>query len=358
MMYDFTIIGGGIAGISAAARLAPMGKTLVLEAENVLAYHASGRSAALFEPFYGAHSVNDLSLAGENYFRNAHGGVLSKRGIMIIARKGEEAQLKTEAASFRMNHITVNAAVALIPILDSSILTQAAISNNAEDMDTDLLIQNFARDARANGTEIRTKTPVTAIKKTKNSWIISSGEYQVETKTVINAAGAWADEIAIIAGISPIGLTPYRRSMARIPAPNNLDVSKWPMLFGVGENWYAKPDAGQLLVSPADEDATIPHDAYAKELTLAEGIDRYSKVVTTKVTRMISNWAGLRTFAPDRTLVIGPDGMDASFIWCAGQGGYGFQTSAGASQLLADIVTGKSTELPQRTVDALSPSRF
>ena len=186
MMYDFTIIGGGIAGISAAARLAPMGKTHVLEAENVLAYHASGRSAALFEPFYGAHSVNDLSLAGENYFRNAHGGVLSKRGIMIIARKGEEAQLKTEAASFRMNHITVNAAVALIPILDSSVLTQAAISNNAEDMDTDLLIQNFARDARANGTEIRTKTPVTAIKKTKNSWIISSGEYQVETKTVIN----------------------------------------------------------------------------------------------------------------------------------------------------------------------------
>ena len=152
MMYDFTIIGGGIAGISAAARLAPIGKTLVLEAENVLAYHASGRSAALFEPFYGAHSVNDLSLAGENYFRNAHGGVLSKRGIMIIARKGEEAQLKTEAASFRMNHITVNAAVALIPILDSSVLTQAAISNNAEDMDTDLLIQNFARDARANGT--------------------------------------------------------------------------------------------------------------------------------------------------------------------------------------------------------------
>ncbi len=358
MMYDFTIIGGGIAGISAAARLAPKGKTLVLEAETALAYHASGRSAALFEPFYGAPSVNELSLAGENYFRNARGGVLSDRGIMIIARTGEEAQLKNEVASFRMNHITVNEAVALIPILDASVLTQAAISNNAEDIDTDLLIQNFAHDARANGTEIQTKAPVTAIKKTKNGWVISSGEYQVETKIVINAAGAWADEIATLAGISPIGLIPYRRSMARIPAPNNLDVSKWPMLFGVGENWYAKPDAGQLLVSPADEDATIPHDAYAKELTLAEGIDRYSQVVTTKVTRMISNWAGLRTFAPDRTLVIGPDGTDASFLWCAGQGGYGFQTSAGASQLLADIVSGKSTELPQRMVDALSPSRF
>jgi D-arginine dehydrogenase len=175
---------------------------------------------------------------------------------------------------------------------------------------------------------------------------------------IINAAGAWADEIAKLAGITPVGLTPFRRSMARIPAPNDLDVSKWPMLFGVGENWYAKPDAGQLLVSPADEDATTPHDAYADDLILAEGIDRYSQVVTTEVTRITANWAGLRTFAPDRTLVIGPDAADPTFFWSAGQGGYGFQTSPGASQLLADLVTGKPSELPQSTLDALNPRRF
>lgn len=358
MTYDFTIIGGGIAGISAAARLSPHGKTLVLESEPHLAYHASGRSAALFEPYYGAPSVNDLSLAGEDYFRTAHGGVLSKRGIMIVARAGEEAQLAKEAASFHMDHITVAEAAQIIPILDQSVLTEAALSYNAEDIDTDQLIQNFARDARQNGADIRTNAPVTAIEKTKTGWAINSGESRVETKTVINAAGAWADEIAILAGITPIGLTPYRRSMARIPAPNDLHVSSWPMLFGVGENWYAKPDAGQLLVSPADEDATTPHDAYAEDLTLAEGIDRYSQVVTTEVTRITANWAGLRTFAPDRTLVLGPEAKDSSFIWCAGQGGYGFQTAPGASQFVADLVTGNASALPKATQDALSPRRL
>lgn len=358
MTYDFTIIGGGIAGVSAAARLAPHGKTLLIEAEPHLAYHASGRSAALFEPYYGVPSVNDLSLAGEDYFRTAHGGVLSKRGIMIVARAGEEAQLQSEAAGFHMDAITVAEAAQIIPILDTSVLTQAAFSYNAEDIDTDLLIQNFARDARASGADIRMGAPVTAIEKTANGWAISAGEQQFETKTLINAAGAWADQIATLAGIAPVGLIPYRRSMARIPAPNGLDVSTWPMLFGVGETWYAKPDAGQLLVSPADEEATIPHDAYAEDLTLAEGIDRYSQVVTTEVTRITANWAGLRTFAPDRTLVIGPDAAEPSFVWCAGQGGYGFQTSPGASQLLADLVTDKPSALPQSTQNALSPKRF
>jgi glycine/D-amino acid oxidase-like deaminating enzyme len=358
MTYDFTIIGGGIAGVSAAARLAPLGKTLVLESEPALAYHASGRSAALFEPFYGAPSVNDLSLAGEDYFRTAHGGVLSKRGIMMVARPGEEADLATEAAGFHMDMITVPEAVDIIPILDSTKLSQAAVSYNAEDIDTDLLIQNFARDARAHGADIRTKATVTAISKTATGWVLTAGDTTLETKTLINAAGAWADEIAALAGIQPIGLTPYRRSMARIPAPNDLDVSTWPMLFGTGENWYAKPDAGQLLVSPADEDATTPHDAYADDLTLAEGIDRFSQVVTTEVTRVTANWAGLRTFAPDRTLVIGPDTADNSFFWLAGQGGYGFQTSPGASQLVADLISGRASELPQNTVEALSPQRF
>lgn len=358
MTYDFTIIGGGIAGISAAARLAPHGKTLVLETEPHLAYHASGRSAALFEPYYGAPSVNDLSLAGEDYFRTAHGGVLSKRGIMIVARADEEAQLKSEAANFHMDHISVAEAAELIPTLDQSVLTQAALSYNAEDIDTDLLIQNFARDARKHGAEIRTNAPVTAIDKTANGWSLSASEDRIDTKTIINAAGPWADEIAALAGLKPIGLTPYRRSMARVPAPNDHDLTDWPMLFGVGETWYAKPDAGQLLVSPADEDATTPHDAYADDMTLAMGIDRYSQVVTTEVTRITANWAGLRTFAPDRTLVIGADANDPTFFWSAGQGGYGMQTAPGASQLLADLVTGKTSELPTSTRAALSPKRF
>lgn len=358
MTYDFLIIGGGIAGVSAAARIAPLGSTRVLEAETALAYHASGRSAALFEPFYGAPSVNDLSLAGEDHFRTAHGGVLSKRGIMMVARAHEENDLKAEAASFHMDMISVADAAAIIPILDQSKLTQAALSYNAEDIDTDLLIQNFARDARAHGAEITTNAKVSAITKTSNGWAVTTNDTTLEAKTLVNAAGAWADEIAQMAGITPIGLTPFRRSMARIPAPNDLDVSGWPMLFGTGENWYAKPDAGQLLVSPADEDATTPHDAFADDLTLAEGIDRFSQVVTTEVTRITANWAGLRTFAPDRTLVIGPDVSDSSFFWSAGQGGYGFQTAPGASRLLADLIAQRASELPAATIAALAPKRF
>ena len=155
-----------------------------------------------------------------------------------------------------------------------------------------------------------------------------------------------------------MGLQPMRRSMARIPAPGGHDVSGWPMLFGVGENWYAKPDAGALIVSPADEHPMAAHDAFADDMVLAEGLARYQAMVTEPVTRLLSSWAGLRTFAPDRVLVIGPDPVEPSFIWLAGQGGYGFQTCAAASLLGADLVGGGGLQLEAGLVAALSPGRF
>jgi D-arginine dehydrogenase len=358
MTYDFLIIGGGIAGISAAARIAPLGKTLVLEAESALAYHASGRSAALFEEFYGAPSITDMNRAGKSYLESAHGGVLSERGILIVAEPGEESQLAAEAKSFHMDHISVPEALAIIPILDPAKITAAAHGNGAKDIDTDLLIQNFARDARAHGAEIRTSARVSKIEKTSQGWSITAGLETYTTKLLINAAGAWVDEIAALARIATIGFQPYRRSMARIPAPGGHDLSKWPMLFGINEAWYAKPDAGQLIISPAEEHPMPPHDAFADDLTLAEGIARYSEVVTTEVTRMTSNWAGLRTFAPDRTLVIGFAPTDPTFFWLGGQGGYGFQTSPAASELVAQLIGGTQTTLAAATVAALAPQRF
>jgi len=146
--------------------------------------------------------------------------------------------------------------------------------------------------------------------------------------------------------------------MARIPVPDGHDVGRWPMVFGAGEDWYAKPDAGALIVSPAEEHATTPHDAYADDMVLAEGLARYEEHVTTPVTRMLSNWAGLRTFAPDRTLVLGPDVGEPTFIWCACQGGYGMQSAPGASQLLADLISGTPSDLSKDTIAALSPQRF
>jgi glycine/D-amino acid oxidase-like deaminating enzyme len=161
-----------------------------------------------------------------------------------------------------------------------------------------------------------------------------------------------------MAGLAPLGFQPLRRSMGRIPAPGGHDVSLWPMMFGPGEDWYAKPDAGALIVSPAEEFPMDPHDAYADDMVLAEGFARYEAYVTEPVTRLLSSWAGLRTFAPDRQLVLGPDPRDPGFIWCAGQGGYGFQTAPAASALLADLVAGRTPVIAPEHVAALRPDRF
>ena len=146
--------------------------------------------------------------------------------------------------------------------------------------------------------------------------------------------------------------------MARLPAPGGHDVSAWPMFFGVGESWYAKPDAGALLVSPADEDPVEPHDAWADDMVLAEGVARYEEMVTTPVERLLTSWAGLRSFAPDRALVLGPDPAEPDFIWCAAQGGYGFQTAPAASQLVADLTLGRSSEFSSEVLSQLTPERL
>ena len=358
MMYDFLIVGGGIAGVSAAARLSALGSVLVLETEDSLGYHASGRSAAMYEPNYGLPSINALSHVGEQFFEEIDGGVLSPRGIMIVGRHGEAEIVKAESDDFELSPISVEQAANLIPILDVDAVETAAVGWNARDIDTDRLLQSFARQCRANGGEIRTGEHVSSIEKTSRGWTIRTKVGEYTARNLMNAAGAWADFVAGMAGIQPVGVQPFRRSVARIPAPDELDVSDWPMLFGTGENWYAKPDAGQLIVSPAEEFPMEPHDVWAEDLVIAEGIERYSEVVTTEVTRVTSTWAGLRSFAPDRTLVIGPDPDEPAFFWIAGQGGYGFQTSAGASQLVSDLVGGQTPDLDLDIVHALDPKRF
>src|SRR5690606_4070299 len=178
-------------------------------------------------------------------------------------------------------------------------------------------------------------------------------------RILINAAGAWVDEIAAMAGLARIGFTPLRRSMARIPAPSHLDVARWPMIFGPAEAWYMKPDAGALIVSPAEEDpVATPHDAWADDMVLAEGLARYEDCVTEPVTRLLASWAGLRTFSPDRQPVIGFAPEHPGFFWLAGQGGYGFQTCPAASRLAADLILEREPELAPELVAALAPGRF
>ncbi len=357
MDYDFLIIGGGIAGVSCAARLSGAGRVLLLEAVPALAYHASGRSAALYEPSYGLGPVVALSMASARYFHSAK-GVLSPRGMMIIAKAEDRAVFEADAAGMDLAPITLEAARAIVPILNPDTVAHVALADHAWDIDTDLLLQGFARQARAQGANILTKAPVTAIARIGAGWRVETPQGNFGTRVLINASGAWADVVAQMAGITPLGFTPLRRSMARIPAPGGLDISRWPMLFGAGETWYAKPDAGALIVSPAEEEPSVPHDAFADDMVLAEGLARYEEMVTEPVTRLLSNWAGLRTFSPDRVPVIGFDTAEPAFFWLAGQGGYGFQSAPAASQLAADLLTGAQSEIAPEIIAALSPQRF
>ncbi|MFS4580864.1 NAD(P)/FAD-dependent oxidoreductase [Phaeobacter sp. C3_T13_0] len=354
---DYLIIGGGLAGLSAAAALAPTdARILVLEREEALGYHSSGRSAAMFEAHYGPAPVQVLSQASEAHHRDQK--CLSPRGLLLVGRADQAEIFEADCTALALNKISVAEACEMIPVLDPEQVSFAAHHSAAMDLDADLLLQGFAKTLRAHGGEIRTRAAVSALSRSEDGWQVRCGEDQIAAKTVVNAAGAWADELAKMAGIAPICLQPKRRSMARLPAPGGHDVSRWPMTMGAGETWYAKPDAGKLLVSPAEADPVAPHDAYADDLVLAEGLARYEEMVTTPVTRVEHNWAGLRSFVADGIPVLGPDPADPSFVWCAGQGGYGVQISPAAGRLIAALVTGAAAEFDAATVAALSPERL
>jgi glycine/D-amino acid oxidase-like deaminating enzyme len=355
---DIIVIGGGVAGLSAAAALSQDARITVLEQEASTGYHASGRSAALFEENYGLPSTVALNRASKAYHQTANGGYLSPRGFLIIGQAHERAAFEQDVTDLGADPITPEKACEMVPILKPGAVAFAAYHKDAFDFDTDRMLQDFIRQIKGNGGSVLTKSPVTAITRTVRGWSVTAGGKDHSCAKLVNAGGAWADTIAVLAGVAPLGITPLRRSMARIPAPGGHDVSKWPMFFGAGETWYAKPDAGALLVSPADTDPVAPQDAWPDDMVLAEGIARYEALVTEPVTRMIASWAGLRSFAPDRALVLGPDPLDDRFIWCAGQGGYGFQTAPAAARLIADLTFGRTPELPAGVVAALTPGRL
>jgi D-arginine dehydrogenase len=357
MDADFLIIGGGIAGVSAAAELVSLGSVVLLEQEAVLGHHASSRSAALYEPHYGAGAVVALSLASGDALR-ALPGVLSPRGVMMVARADQADDFHHDAAAMAMHEVSFAAAQAVVPILNPDTVAHVAVADDACDIDTDLLLQGYARSARAGGARVLTGAGVTAIVPDGAGWRVTTAKGEVRARLIVNAAGPWVDVVAGMAGVRPLGFTPLRRSMARLPAPGGHDVSRWPMLFGAGETWYAKPDAGALIVSPAEEHPMPPHDAFADDMVLAEGLARYEEMVTEPVTRLLSNWAGLRTFAADRVPVIGRDVREPSFLWLAGQGGYGFQSAPAAARLLGDLTGGRDPVIPRDVVAALSPARF
>lgn len=359
MKSDILIIGGGIAGLSAAATLAPQANVTLLETEDALGFHASGRSAAMFLQDYGNDVVRALNCASVDHLKTAGGGVLSNRGMMLVSRADQFDGFTSQRDALGLHEISVDEALKHIPILNQKTCAFAAYRQDVFDLDADRLLQNYTADARRAGVNIQTKSRASEITKSDGVWQVVVADGQTySAPTLINAAGAWVDQIATLAGLSPLGFQPFRRSMARIPAPGGHNVSTWPFIIENNERWYAKPDAGKWIISPSEEDPVEPQDAWADDMVLAEGLARYEEMVTEPVTRLETSWAGLRTFAPDRALVIGNDTSDPSFFWLAGQGGYGFQTAPAASRLTADLLLGRRPEMDAKTVAALSPMRF
>src|SRR6056297_2949417 len=360
---DIIVIGGGIAGISAATDLAVHARVTVIEGEAQLGYHATGRSAAIFIRNYGNATLRALNAAAAPVFEAPEGisdrSLLSPRGELLLADETELATLTAycDGAS-GIDLLEPADAVDLVPILRPERIARAALERDAQDIDVDRMLQGYARLLKARGGRVVTGAQVQAITRGHLAWQVTAAGETYTAPVVVNAAGAWADPVAETAGARALGIRPYRRSAAIIPAPEGHNVEHWPLFGAITESWYAKPEAGKLMVSPADEDAVDPHDAWPDDMVLAEGLYRFEQAVTHPVTRLEHSWAGLRSFAPDRTPVVGFGGQTEGFFWLAGQGGYGVQTAPALACLTAELITGQTPDLPPETVAALSPKRF
>lgn len=360
---DFIIVGAGIAGISAAARLAAHGRPVVLEREAAPGMHATGRSAAMFIRNYGNATLRALNAASAKFLEEPDGtsesSLLSPRGELLVAEADEtEAFDAYCAGATGLRLVDGREAAELFPLLRPERVVRAAYEPDAHDIDTDRLLGGFIRQLRGRGGAIETGAEVLTIERAGSAWRLTTPKGTFEAPYLVNAAGAWADGVAGLAGVRPVGLQPRRRTAAIVPAPPGHDMAGWPLCASAAERWYAKPEAGRLFVSPADETPVEPHDAYADDLALAEGLHAFAEATTYEVTRVERTWAGLRTFAPDRTPVAGFAPDADGFFWLAGQGGYGIQTAPALSQLAADLIVGGRPALARPVIAALSPSRF
>lgn len=363
VLADILVIGGGIAGISAGARAAQSGaKVIVLERETRIGTHATGRSAAIFIANYGNATLRALNAASGPILAQPDDisdiPVLTPRGVLTIAGPDELDALHMHAlGSVGLDHLSPAQALGMVPILRADRLAAASYEADAQDIDVDLVLNGFARLLRRHGGQIVCDAQVQAIAQNGDWSVFTAGETYV-APIVVNAAGAWGDVIAGMAGVRPVGLMPMRRSAAILPPPAGLDVSLWPLIATATERWYAKPMGGRLMVSPADEDLSAPHDAWPDDMVLAEGLDRFAQDVTMPVHRVERSWAGLRSFVADRTLVAGFAPDAPGFFWLVGQGGYGVQTSPVMAQLTADLCLGRAAAVPAHIVDALAPDRL
>lgn len=372
MDVEIAIIGGGIAGASAAAQMAQTSSVALIERESHPGYHATGRSAALFSEIYGNAPVRALSRASRAFLENPPAGfagapILGPRGAMHVGGDEDREMLDR---SFEAGHrlvpsvrrLDAKGVLDIVPVLRREMITNGVFEPDARDIDTNGLLQGFLKQLRALSGQVLLDSEVTALARDGGGWILRLGERELRARIVVNAAGAWADHIAALAQAKPLGLTPKRRTAFLIKPPQDLSTGAWPLTIGAREDIYFKPDAGLLLVSPADETPSAPVDAQPEELDIAIAVDRLTAITHLDVRRIERKWAGLRTFASDKTPVVGFDPALEGFFWLAGQGGYGFQTAPAISRTAAALIAGKpfpaQLEDQGLTRAELDPARF
>lgn len=365
--YDYLVIGSGIAGASIACELADFASVLVVEREASHGYHTTGRSAAMFIESYGNASIRRLTRTSRAFFDAPPDGfcdhpLLRRRGCLNIATRDQLPALDALAADIvaegsAMREINGETARAMVQILRPDVVA-AVFEPDSSDIDTHGLHAGYLRVARSRGVDLRLNADVERIEHRGTGWRIAlAGGDAVEARVIVNAAGAWSDAIAELAGVRRVGLEPRRRTVILIDPPAGLAIETWPTVIDVDEQFYFKPESGRLLASPADETPSAPVDAAPEELDIAVCIDRIQTTTTLSISHVRRCWAGLRTFAPDRTPVIGYDPDAVGFFWFAGQGGYGMQTAPAAARLGAALALER--EIPSDLAErGLAPAPF
>mgnify|MGYP003299656718 FL=1 len=368
------VIGGGIAGASAAYHLLKADNTLdiiLVEAEDQLGYHTTGRSAALLLENDGTQSTRSIVKASVDFLLNPPEGLTENvfvipRDVMHIATIEQSAsvdRLLEENSSGRIptKEISKSEAKKRFPALREEGLDRVVVDEGAGDIDVHCLHQAYLNYFRKNGGKIKTSTRIDSATKSGNSWSLETKTEQISVDAIVNAAGAWGDQVASRAGVEPIGLQPKRRTAFTVNS-NEPDLQEWGMIADIDLRFYCKPDGKQLLCSLAEENPSEPCDAKHDEADVALAIERINAATTLDIRSVQTAWTGLRTFAPDRSMVIGSDSDDHSFFWCVGQGGTGIMTSPGAGRLLADLLTaGSPSEHFDKTGlkhEDVSPDRF
>jgi len=366
--FDVCVIGGGLAGLSVAAGLAPARRVVLVERESHWAYHSTGRSAALFAESYGNAAVRALTRASRDFYLAADGSrpFTQPRGALFVATAAQQERLYAlhaalSEASPSVALLEPEAALELCPALRVDTLSRALLDPEARDIDVAAVVDHYARQFRSHGGRQCRDTEVHGLEHARGEWRIRAGNSEIRAGVVVNAAGAWADEVARAAGVAPAGLEPRRRTAVRVSA-GPWNVAAWPCVIDASEQWYFRADAGALLLSPADETPSSPCDAQPDDYDVALAIERIEAATRLMVERPLSAWAGLRTFAADRTPVVGFEPDVPGFYWLAGQGGYGIQTAPALAQLATAQITENlpPSILAAAGVDAgaLSPARL